>query len=411
MAAGNLLLIIAEFRVLLGLIVGVNGMLASAVLYFLNKSESFSARMLAVYLFCLSFVLIATVLSLTDFFLDYPHFWRLPVIPSLCVPPLAYLYVRTVLEQQYRFRKSDLVFFVPALLYFLNMLPFYLKPTAEKLEILRGLFANERQIALEPEGMIPPGWGMAFRLSYGLVFTVAQFVLVARTRKRMMLSEEKHLAQNRQIFQWLFFFTLVISFTYLFLLADYLLHLSRYINFFVVISFILTGTVLFYCAYLIWKPNILYGFTGWGKGTPDISAVSPVTEAPIPSVKARRDSLRIEQREEFSALIARHFKDTHAFTKPGYTIQDLSTELNLPSYQLSAFINQEYGINFNEWINNHRIDYLRELFHSSPEYANYTMEALGQLAGFKSKSSFVAAVKKKTGQTPSAFFSVQQNGG
>lgn len=411
MSADNLLLVIAEFRVLLGLIVGVNGMLASAILYFLNKSESFSARMLAVYLFCLSFVLIATVLSLTDFFLEYPHFWRLPVIPSLCVPPLAFLYVRTVLEQQYRFRKADLVYFIPALLYFFNMLPFYLKPAEEKLLILKTLYADERLIALEPEGMIPQGWGVAFRLSFGLIFTIAQFVLVARTRKRMMLSEPSHLAQNRQIFHWLFYFTLVISFTYLLLLGDYLFHISRYINFFLVVAFILTGTILFYGAYLIWKPNILYGFTGWGSST--ATSLAPAPEPPIleDPAKARRDSLRIEQRGQFNTAINRHFSSTHAFTKPGYTIQDLSTELEIPTYQLSAFINQEYGANFNEWINNHRIDYLRELFNSSPEYGNYTMEALGQLAGFKSKTSFVAAVKKKTGQTPSAYFSVQQNGG
>ena len=408
MSADNLLVVIAEFRVLLGLIVGVNGMLASAILYFLNKNESFSARMLAGYLFCLSFVLIATVLSLTDFFLEYPHWWRLPVIPSLCVPPLAYLYVRTVLEQQYRFRKADLIFFIPALFYFFNMLPFYLKPTAEKLVILKTLFADQRLLALEPEGMIPRGWGMAFRLSFGLVFTVAQFMLVARTRKRMMLSEEKHLAQNRQIFHWLFYFTLVISFTYLLLLGDYLFHFSRYINFFLIIALTLTGTILFYGAYLIWKPNILYGFTGWGVSNTTTVSPAPEITGPADSIKPRRDSLGIEQRGEFNTAISRHFAETHAFTKPGYTIQDLSAELDIPTYQLSAFINQEHGMNFNEWINHHRINYLEELYAGSPEYAKYTMEALGQLAGFKSKSSFVAAVKKKTGKTPSAVFSAPE---
>jgi AraC-like DNA-binding protein len=83
---------------------------------------------------------------------------------------------------------------------------------------------------------------------------------------------------------------------------------------------------------------------------------------------------------------------------------DLSRELSIPSHQLSAFINQEYSKNFNELINNYRVVYLEELVAANPEYLNYTLEALGQLAGFKSRASFYSAVKKKSGQTPSALF-------
>ena len=71
---------------------------------------------------------------------------------------------------------------------------------------------------------------------------------------------------------------------------------------------------------------------------------------------------------------------------------------------LSAFINQAYGKNFNEWVNENRIMYLRQLLQQNPDYRKYTLEALGKLVGFNSRTTFIAAVKKTTRQTPSEFF-------
>ena len=88
-------------------------------------------------------------------------------------------------------------------------------------------------------------------------------------------------------------------------------------------------------------------------------------------------------------------------------MSDLSSELGIPSHQLSAFINQEYGKNFNELINNYRVEYLEALVKNSSEYNHYTLEALGQLAGFKSRAAFYAAVKKKTNLTPAALFNAK----
>jgi AraC-like DNA-binding protein len=72
---------------------------------------------------------------------------------------------------------------------------------------------------------------------------------------------------------------------------------------------------------------------------------------------------------------------------------------------LSAFINQEYRKNFSEFINDIRVSYLVDLIQENPEYLNkYTLEVLGQMAGFKSRTTFILAVKRKTGKTPSEIF-------
>jgi AraC-like DNA-binding protein len=156
------------------------------------------------------------------------------------------------------------------------------------------------------------------------------------------------------------------------------------------------------------KPSILYGMTGWLQRPNQVASITDdkmtllvqktVEETP-------RNSLTPEQGLAYKSLLETHFEANKPFIKGGYTMGDLSRELSIPSHQLSAFINQEYGKNFNELINNYRVAYLEKLVTENPEYLNYTLEALGQLAGFKSRASFYSAVKKKTGLTPATVFS------
>jgi len=53
-------------------VVGIIGILVGIVLYFENKTESFSSRLLAGFLFTISIVSINYGLTTTPFFLSYP---------------------------------------------------------------------------------------------------------------------------------------------------------------------------------------------------------------------------------------------------------------------------------------------------------------------------------------------------
>jgi AraC-like DNA-binding protein len=104
-------------------------------------------------------------------------------------------------------------------------------------------------------------------------------------------------------------------------------------------------------------------------------------------------------------LVEDHFREYLPFLKQRYSIRDLSKEVGIPSYLLSAFINQQYGKNFNEFINDNRVNYLIAFARQNPEnLLQYTLEVLGQMGGFNSRASFIAAVKRKTGKTPSEIF-------
>jgi AraC-like DNA-binding protein len=103
--------------------------------------------------------------------------------------------------------------------------------------------------------------------------------------------------------------------------------------------------------------------------------------------------------------IRKNLKNNKLFLAAGYKIKDLSQELNTPIYLISSFINQEYGKNFNELINDYRVDYITDLLKESPDSQNFTLEAVAKSAGFNSRNTFIGAVKKKSGMTPSNYFS------
>jgi AraC-like DNA-binding protein len=99
-----------------------------------------------------------------------------------------------------------------------------------------------------------------------------------------------------------------------------------------------------------------------------------------------------------------HFQRNHPNRKSGYNIRGLSEELEIPYYNLSAFINQEYGKNLNELVKDYRVDYMAGQLKTFPDKLQYTLNSLAKEAGFNFRNSFFTAVKKRTGRTPSEFF-------
>jgi AraC-like DNA-binding protein len=167
-----------------------------------------------------------------------------------------------------------------------------------------------------------------------------------------------------------------------------------------------SGIILFLCLFLFFHPSILYGSI-WQADPVVATIVDIQPEQPLlvqdksPAPKA---GLSIEQSLKYRQVIKDHFATSFAFRKPGYAIRDLSNETGIPGYLLSLFINQEYGMNFNEMINSCRVEYLTGLLKTSFDCESYTLEAIGKMAGFNSRTAFIAAIKKHTGMTPSTFF-------
>jgi AraC-like DNA-binding protein len=110
-----------------------------------------------------------------------------------------------------------------------------------------------------------------------------------------------------------------------------------------------------------------------------------------------------EEWHEILLILQHYFDGGNGYLQTGFKLEDLSNDTKIPAYILSEFINNFYNMNFNEFVNDKRLSYLQKQLQFSFEYQQYSINAIGPMLGFKSKSSFFTAIKKKSGLSPSEF--------
>jgi AraC-like DNA-binding protein len=109
-----------------------------------------------------------------------------------------------------------------------------------------------------------------------------------------------------------------------------------------------------------------------------------------------------ERRDQILASIESHFTIAKPYLRHGYSLRNLSEDLEITYTYLSFIINREYGLNFNDLINRYRISHMQQLM-EKPDAHMYTLEGLAHKSGFNSRSTFYRAFQKSTGKIPSAF--------
>jgi len=105
-------------------------------------------------------------------------------------------------------------------------------------------------------------------------------------------------------------------------------------------------------------------------------------------------------------MIIRRLSEIMEQQKPyldeAYNLKALAGELKLHQYQLSAFLNHELGMNFNDYVNRHRVRYCEELIRKG-DADKLNLKGLASKSGFHNRNTFTTAFKKFTGHTPSAY--------
>jgi len=115
--------------------------------------------------------------------------------------------------------------------------------------------------------------------------------------------------------------------------------------------------------------------------------------------KYSRSRIEHTDGEELTKRLKKLMEQEKLYLKADLTISQVAARLSVTPHRLSQLFSQHLGITYYDYLSDLRIEEFKRRA-LSPEYAKYTIVALSEICGFRSRTTFNNAFKKNTGHTP-----------
>lgn len=134
---------------------------------------------------------------------------------------------------------------------------------------------------------------------------------------------------------------------------------------------------------------------------------------PIPkkeSIKYKKEIKPLDEAEitKYKTELKNFIKNEAPFLNSNLSLKELGKSINLHPNKLSWLLNAEFNKNFNDYINQFRLNHFKTIA-LNPEFKHITILGLAYDSGFNSKSVFNTYFKKIEGVTPSQWVKSNSN--
>jgi AraC-like DNA-binding protein len=333
------------------------------------------------------------------------------------VPSGMYLYIRGLMNFESKFRKIDLLHFLPFLFGFLDITYYFAHPNELLLEVNNLVYNQEKYFYYYISGPITTAFKHILR---PLLFTLYYIFIVRLLYKKNLLKFGLELDTKQK---WVLILVTFTSISHLLQLFQWYNHfLGEGINYYnndtgVFVIFpvlVLLGIILF----IFQNPDILYGhlyiLKKWQHNREVMIDNALQSKVSIYDTEDTESLLKIKESKEVKELIPYPLAVEYAnqmiqimaekkmYQHHDLQIIEISKELNILVHHCSYVLNRVLGKNFRDWINEFRINHFIELYKAQRN--SKTIEALASESGFKNTATFYNAFKKSTGLSPSQYF-------
>ncbi len=304
---------------------------------------------------------------------------------ALATGPLIYLYIRSCVDKNSKFNKKDLLHFIPVLVYVLWNIYIYIY--------------DSQQAGFDDtfNGVLKESLGFKYWTTVTTIHTIQlalylflSFRMYSKYRTSLIHHfsntykyELKWLRNFLYLFSFLFIYDVLQSITDGFILD---LHWTEewWFQFFSILVVIYLG---------------VKGYFTSTESLPDLSMDLEETNSLEKSRFQNLDKTHyLEELESLKLLMS----SEQLFLDPSLSLRSLSQRSGHPPSQLSKIINIAAGQNFNDFVNQYRVELVKERI-SSPDTAHLSILAIALDAGFNSKATFNRVFKKLAGSSPSSF--------
>lgn len=300
--------------------------------------------------------------------------------------PLLLWYVRSLIYRDYHLKRFDLVYLVPFVAYALfEYISYFRFDTETKVAMLQGYTPYDETLL-----NLVIGFG---REVLRLVFGVLALLEIRNCRRQI---RDTYSNIEKIDFKWL----LILVWGFLALrgwavLVNVALTLSAHLE--VMVDFRIMGLASNYTVFILISAMIFFSlsYSSMFEGLDSRESKGTAGEAEASGEKPAVDRGLVEK-------ITRHMEDEKPYLAPTLTLEQLSTQLEVPKRTLSNVINRHFERNFFEFINHYRIEEAKRRL-ADPKQVDQTVMDIMLDSGFNTKATFNSFFKKLVGMTPTEF--------
>jgi|LauGreDrversion4_2_1035121.scaffolds.fasta_scaffold69146_1 AraC-like DNA-binding protein len=366
-----------------------------------NALRSYSDYLLSISILCQIWTILLFLFVISGSILQFPYLYRTAAPLTFLVPPLGYLYVRSVLYNEQKWQGVDFLHLLPFLFFLINYLPFFLSPIEYKLEILTKTIADINVGIEEQLGFLPENVFYLMRPVQAIIYLIFQFRLISTFNRKN--SNQLVTDQIKRVVKWLSVFTWASTGFLVAFCITILLYLTQE-NLFtkdeltLIPNTILSISHFIVFTYLLINPQVLTGL-------PFIRYKE--TQSSIVENETVKVPFIYENYAKEIKSLEKYFTSKKTYLQPNISISQVSVDTEIPIRDLSYIINNYYEKRFSDYLNEMRLRHFIGKIDTTTLDA-LTIEAIAFESGFSSKSSFYRAFNRFYNCTPSEYLETLQ---
>jgi AraC-like DNA-binding protein len=299
--------------------------------------------------------------------------------------PFLYHYILTLVTDKKQISWKDMLHSIPFILF--------------NIFILISSFIPEISDRLNIE-KVSPGDNPPILFSFFLIITAlsgtAYFLLTIRLFKKLDINIFNNFSNPANIdLYWIRKLVLLFGVVWTALISVTIIH--HIFNLFSMV-FCTDGLFLSLSAFVI-----LIGYFGL-KQNVIFTSENIISYEDISKVQRKYSGSRLSDSEskQLAGKLTDYMKSERPYLNPDLSLPQLAAELNISNHYLSRVINEQFNLNFFDFVNRYRVASFKEKI-KDPAFGNYSLLGIAFECGFNSKSAFNRIFKQITGITPSQF--------
>ncbi len=334
------------------------------------------------------------------------------------IPPAIYFYIVINLNESFKYKSIHLLHFLPFVVSAVDNAPVFLFSAAE--------LKNHTDIILNDYKLYGNFKGLFFTVKTNYLLRVSSytFYLMFSWRYYYSIVNDQMSTTEKRIFLWVKNFLIILgifvvstlmsiiyNLKYLFVYSPSNTQVNLNLFPFIVVSI----AVILLSSFIFFNPILLFGIPRIKEL--NINQFPPILENVEPNIKfdelieindQNKNSAKIELNEDslkelhLAKSIIKEIRELQLYKDTQFSLTKASIHFSIPVHHISFVLNNQMKKSFPDIISEMRIEHAIALIESNTK-KKYTLEAIGNMSGFHSRTTFYVSFKKHTGLSPLEF--------